>query len=84
MESSALISQLPTKGPITFGRGLAIQLTLDEESFEGVGTFLLGAVLERFFAKYTSINSFTQTTLHTTQRQEVAKWPVRVGRRHLL
>ena len=84
LDSSPLICQLPTKGPITFGRGLAIELTIDEESFEGVGPFLLGAVLERFFAKYTSINSFTQTTLHTTQRQEVARWPVRAGCRHIL
>jgi type VI secretion system protein ImpG len=46
--------------------------------------FLLGAVLEQFFAKYVSINSFTETVLRTAQRQEVMRWPTRIGRRHIL
>ena len=45
--------------------------------------FLLGAVLERFFAKYVSINSFTETVLRTLQRGEVMRWPAsRRGQRH--
>jgi len=84
VESEPIIRQLPTTGPLTFGRGLQLTLTLDEDAFEGVGVFLLGAVLERFFAKYTSINSFTETVLHTVQRQEVGRWGVRFGRRHVL
>ncbi|MGL4511482.1 MAG: type VI secretion system baseplate subunit TssF [Lacipirellulaceae bacterium] len=82
--SRPIVRRVPTPGPITFGRGLQITLTFDEERFEGVGTFLLGAVLERFFAKYVSINSFTETTLRTRQRQEVMRWPIRIGRRHIL
>ena len=56
---------LPVPGPITFGRGLEVTVTCDEAAFEGSGVFLLGAVLERFFAKYVSINSFTETVLRT-------------------
>jgi type VI secretion system protein ImpG len=82
--SEPIIRQLPTTGPLTFGRGLEISLTLDEESFEGIGVYLLGAVLEQFFAKYVSINSFTETVLRTVQRQEVMRWPTRIGRRHIL
>ena len=52
-------------GPTTFGRGMEVTLTCDETAFEGSGVFLLGAVLERFFAKYVSINSFTETVLRT-------------------
>jgi type VI secretion system protein ImpG len=59
-------------------------LTCDETAFEGMGVFLLGAVLERFFSKYTSLNSFTETALQTVQRGEIARWPARVGRRPLL
>jgi type VI secretion system protein ImpG len=43
--------------------------------------FLFGAVLERFFAKYASINSFTETVLRTLQRGEIMRYSTRVGRR---
>jgi type VI secretion system protein ImpG len=49
-----------------------------------MGVFLLGAVLERFFSKYVSINSFTETALKTVQRGEIARWPARIGRRPLI
>ncbi|RJT69999.1 type VI secretion system baseplate subunit TssF, partial [Escherichia coli] len=50
---------LPMPGPIVFGRGLEITLDFDENAFRGTGVFLLGAVFERFLARYVSINSFT-------------------------
>lgn len=76
--------RLPTPGPITFGRGLEIALTCDERSFEGTGAFVLGSVLEQFFARYVSINSFTETVLHTAGRGEILRWPTRLGRRPIL
>jgi type VI secretion system protein ImpG len=84
ISSQPIIRQLSTSGPLTFGRGLEITVTFDDDSFEGVGVFLLGAVLEQFFAKYVSINSFTETVLRTVGRQEVMRWPTRIGRRHVL
>jgi type VI secretion system protein ImpG len=75
---------LPVPGPIAFGRGLEITLTCDDTSFEGSGAFLLGAVLERFFAKYSSINSFTETVLRTVQRGEIMRWPARTGLRQVV
>lgn len=84
IESMPIVRRIPTSGPITYGRGLELTLTLDEESFEGVGVFLLASVLEQFFAKYVSINSFTETVLRTRQRQEITRWPTRIGRRHIL
>jgi type VI secretion system protein ImpG len=76
--------RIPIPGPITFGRGLEITVTFDETAFEGLGEFLLGAVLEEFFAKYVSINSFTETVVRTTERGEIMRWPVRMGLRHVL
>jgi len=76
--------RIPGPGPMAFGRGLEITLTCDEGSFQGSGAFLLGAVLDRFFAKYVSINSFTQTVLRTTSRGEIVRWPLRGGRRPIL
>ncbi len=71
-------------GPISFARGLEVSVTFDEMNFEGTGVFLLGAVLERFFAKYVSINSFTETVIRTVERGEVMRWPARLGLRHTL
>ncbi|VAW69215.1 Protein ImpG/VasA [hydrothermal vent metagenome] len=73
--------RMPIEGPITFGRGLEVTVTMDETAFEGTGCFLLGAILEDFFAKYVSINSFTQTVIKTDKRGEIMRWPVRIGRR---
>ena len=72
--------RIPTSGPITFGRGIEITLTCDEAAFEGIGSFLLGLVLQEFFARYVSINSFTTTVLRSTERGEVMRWPSKLGR----
>ncbi len=70
--------------PMTFGRGLEITLTCDEAAYAGAGVFLLGAVLSEFFAKYVSINSFTETILKTVDRGEIMRWPANIGRKHLI
>ena len=76
--------RMPIPGPITFGRGLEVSVTCDEAAFEGTGVFLLGAVLEQFFAKYVSINTFTETVIKTADRGEIMRWPTRAGRRGTL
>ncbi|MES2771393.1 MAG: type VI secretion system baseplate subunit TssF [Pseudomonadota bacterium] len=80
ISAKPVMRRLPVPGPINYGRGLHISLTLDESAFEGIGTFVLGSVLEQFFAKYVSLNSFTETSLKTTQGSELMKWPARIGR----
>ena len=82
--AAGITRPLPVPGPTTFGRGMEVTLTCDETAFEGSGVFLLGAVLERFFAKYVSLNSFTETVLRTTQRGEIMRWKTRTGRRKIL
>jgi type VI secretion system protein ImpG len=79
--SQPIHRRLPGPGPVCFGRGLQITLSCDEALAEGFGVFLLGAVLERFFTKYVSINSFTETVLETVQRGEIMRWPAQPGRR---
>jgi type VI secretion system protein ImpG len=65
-------------------RGQEISVLLDEKAFEGSGVFLLGAVLERFFADYAGFNHFTQTVISTTERGEIMRWPPRMGTRSSL
>jgi type VI secretion system protein ImpG len=72
---------LPGNGPLVFGRGIKCRLTVDETGFSGVSPFLLGLILEHYLARHVSMNSFTQTELHSMQRGLVARWPVRMGTR---
>jgi len=65
-------------------RGLEVTVTLDEKAFEGSGAFLLGAVLDRFFAEYVAVNHFTQTVVRTNERGEIMRWPPRLGVRSAL
>jgi len=60
-------------------RGLEISVTFDESFFEGTSAYALGAVLERFFHKYVSLNSFTETVLVTQQRGEITRWRPETG-----
>ncbi len=82
--SRPVVRRIPGSGPLAVGRGLGITLTVDEAPFGGSGAVLLAGVLERFFAKYVSINGFTETTLRCTDRGEVMRWPLRLGRRPVL
>ncbi len=69
----------------SFCRGVEITITLDEDKFVGSGLYLFASVLERFFAQYVSVNSFSQLVLKTLQQQEeLKKWPPRSGNQTLL
>ncbi len=84
VKSRPVVRRVTGPGPISFARGLEITLTFDEAAFEGTGVFILGAVLEQFFAKYVSLNSFTETVVRTKQRGEIIRWPTRMGIRQIL
>lgn len=80
-EVKMVTRRLPQKGPIVFGRGVAVDVTVDEGLFAGTSPFLFGAVLEQFFARHVSINVFTETTLRSLQRGEIMHWKPRIGKR---
>ncbi len=80
VSSRPVNGRIPTEGPITFGRGIEITLTCDDTAFEGTGCFLLGLVLQEFFARYVSVNSFTSTVLRSTERGEIMRWSPKPGR----
>lgn len=80
---ASVTRRLPLDGPAAFARGLELSLDCDEAYFEGGSAFLLGAVLERFFARLVGLNSFTETVLKTPQRGELMRWPTRIGQRSI-
>jgi len=82
--SAPIIRRLPGAGQTAITRGLEVGVTFDETAFQGIGIFVLGMVLSEFFAKYVSINSFTETVIRTVDRGEVMRWPMKIGRRHAL
>jgi type VI secretion system protein ImpG len=84
IERAPLTTRLDVPGPITFARGIELNVEFDDLNFEGSSPFLLGAVLEQFFARYASINSFTQTVVRTRDRRELIRWPATLGNRPVL
>ncbi len=79
-----VVRRLPARGPIAFGRALEITVDVDEGAFDGGSAFLLGAVLDRYFARYVSINSATETVLRSDSRGEINRWTPNWGARPTL
>ena len=79
--SRPVVDRMPMAGPITFGRGLEIELTFEERGFDGGSAFVLGGVLEAFFRRYVALNSYARTVVRTVERGEIMRWPARVGQR---
>ena len=66
-----------------FCRGTEVALEFDEEAFVGSSQLLMSAVLARFFALYTSVNSFVQLRAH--RGDEIWKqWEPMSGRQLVL
>ena len=84
VESQSSVQPMMVQGRITYARGLQITVTLEEEAFEGGSAFLFGSILNHFFTRYVSINSFTQTVIKTLERGEIMRWPVKIGAQNLL
>lgn len=76
--------RVPNPGPIAFGRGVSLSLDVDEIPFAGSSPWLLGAVLEQFFARHVALNSFTEFSLQSIQRGPVASWAPRIGKRPIV
>jgi type VI secretion system protein ImpG len=78
-----IVRRLQAPGPLAFGRGLEINLQVDELAFEGASAFMLGSVLDRYFARHVSINSFTETVMRTESR-DINRWGQQWGARPTL
>ena len=66
-------------------RGLDIHVQFDEALYPGNSCYLFASVLERFFALYSTINSYTRLSYSVRSRSGVVKkWSPRVGYRYTL
>jgi type VI secretion system protein ImpG len=84
VDSRSIVRRIRQRSGVGAARGIEITVTIDEKAFEGAGVFLLGAVLDRFFAEYSAFNHFTQTIIRSVERGEVMRWPPRIGTRRPL
>ncbi|SFH93794.1 type VI secretion system protein ImpG [Bosea sp. OK403] len=84
LDSRPVVRRVRHRAGLGAARGTEVTVTLDEKAFEGSGAFLLGAILDRFFAEYAGMNHFTQTVIRTVERGEIARWPPRAGSRRVL
>ncbi len=81
----SVVRRVGTESWKGFCRGIEIELLFDEELYVGSSAFLFGAVLNRFFALYASVNSFTQLLIRSKQRDGIwKKWPPTVGEQIVL
>jgi type VI secretion system protein ImpG len=68
-----------------FCQGTEVTLTFDESAYMGSSAFLLASVLQRFFALYASVNSFSQLVIRSTQREgEWKRWAPVAGEQPVL
>ncbi|MBT0957270.1 type VI secretion system baseplate subunit TssF [Alphaproteobacteria bacterium KMM 3653] len=84
IESRPITRSLKRADGYHAARGIEVKLTFDERAYEGTGIILIGAVLDRFFADYAHLNSFTETVLVSQQRGEVMRFAPRSGTGPLL
>jgi type VI secretion system protein ImpG len=68
-------------GPIAFGRGIEVRLTVDELGYTGGSAFLFGAAMHNYLSRHVSLNSFVETVLVSLTRGELTRWkPIRGAR----
>lgn len=68
-----------------FVRGTEIVVSFNEDQFVGNSALLLGSVLDRFFALYAGVNSFTELVVRRAHHNEDWKrWPARAGDQPIL
>ena len=79
--SNSVVRRLPVSGPLVFGRGVGVEVTIDEVLFAGGSPYLFGCVLEQFLARHVSMNMFCELSLHSTTRGRIATWPPHFGGR---
>ncbi len=84
VKTAPAIRQMKQRSHMEIARGMQVSVRIDEAAFEGSGAYVLGSVLERFFARHATVNSFTETVLESVQRNEIQRWPVSIGQRSTL
>jgi type VI secretion system protein ImpG len=66
-------------------RGTLLEVTADSRGFASLGDMrLCGDVLDRFFALFHHLNTYTRLVIREKSSREVYRWPPRLGTRRLV
>lgn len=84
VRAQPIVRRHPASGPIAFGRGVEITLTIDELGHAGSSAFLFGAAMHHYLSRHASMNSFVETVLVSLTRGEVMRFKPRLGTRPVL
>ncbi|HEX8830930.1 MAG TPA: type VI secretion system baseplate subunit TssF, partial [Longimicrobium sp.] len=85
MTATAGVRRVGTEPWTGFSRGTRVELMMDESAYDGGSALLLAMVLDRFFALYASVNSWTQLSVRRLSVEGVWKtWDARIGDRPML
>lgn len=80
LSAKPILGRVPGDRSGALCRGLEVMLYFDEEKYSAGNVFLFASILERFFALYCNINSFTQAAAVSNRRPGVFhRWPARAG-----
>lgn len=83
MSCASVVGRVGREAWRGFCRGYEITLEFDEGAYAGGSALLLAAVLNRFFAQYTSVNSFTRVVVKRDE-EEWKRWQPMTGRQPVL
>jgi type VI secretion system protein ImpG len=83
LEARGVTARLGSDAWRGFCRGTEVKLGFDESAFVGGSPLLLSAVLARFFALYTTVNSFVRLTARRNG-EDWKRWEPMCGHQHLL
>lgn len=80
-----MVAPVRVEGASALARGLDLTVTLDETKLAGAASILLAQVLDRLFAWFCPLNSFTRTRVALSGREgDLCVCPPRSGTRTLL
>jgi type VI secretion system protein ImpG len=83
MSCASVVGRIGREAWRGFCRGFEISLEFDEGAYAGGSPLMLAAVLDRFFALYTSVNSFTRVVVKRGE-EEWKRWEPKTGRQPVL
>ncbi|WP_299196653.1 type VI secretion system baseplate subunit TssF [uncultured Tateyamaria sp.] len=84
ISAKPIMERLPIAGPMCFGQGTEIGLSLDETVLAGHSRLLMSAILAQLFRRHAAINAVVRTKTTLIGSQEDVSWPLSLGNRAMI
>lgn len=67
------------RGAGSLVKGIAVELTFDENLMAGIHPYLFASILRQYFKRSISINSFVELRVFTVQKGQIIEWKELIG-----